>query len=271
MRNMRKLILAAVAALTLSMGTAHASGGEYHPELMKQTWSFDGIFGRYDQKQLRRGYQIYEEVCSSCHSLRLVAYRNLAALGFTEDEIKEIAAEKEINLPHGPDGSLLNDDDEFYTRPAKPSDRFVPPYANDAAAVDANSALPPDLSLMAKARIGGPDYVYSFLMGNPEEVPEEIAHQKGFTPNEDKTFNLYFPGYNSSMPNQITDELVEYEDGTAPTAKQHAQDIVAFLNWAAEPELDERKSMGLKVMLFLILLTAMLYALKRKIWANVKH
>lgn len=268
---MRKLLLAVVAVLTLNMGTAQASGGEYHPALKKTAWSFDGIFGRYDQKQLRRGFQIYEEVCSSCHSLRLVAYRNLTALGFSEDEIKEIASEKDINLPHGDDGSLLNDDGEFYTRPAKPSDRFVSPYANNAAAIDANSALPPDLSLIAKSRIGGPDYVYSFLTGNTEEVPEEIAHQKGFTPNEDKTFNLYFPGYNSSMPPQISDELVEYEDGTPMTADQHAQDIVAFLNWAAEPELDQRKSMGLKVMIFLILLTAMLYALKRKIWANVKH
>jgi ubiquinol-cytochrome c reductase cytochrome c1 subunit len=268
---MRKLILGAVAALTLSMGVAHASGGEHHPALKKQNWSFNGIFGRYDQKQLRRGFQIYQEVCSNCHSLRLVAYRNLAALGFTEDEIKEIAAEKTINLPNGPDGSLLNEDGEFFTRPALPADRFVPPFANKEAAIEANSALPPDLSLIAKARLGGPDYVYSFLTGNVEEVPEEIANQKGFLRNEDKTFNLYFRGYNSSMPNQIMDEIVEYEDGTPATADQHAQDIVAFLNWAAEPELDQRKSMGLKVMIFLILLTAMLYALKRKIWANVKH
>ncbi|SCA56411.1 Cytochrome c1 [Candidatus Terasakiella magnetica] len=268
---MRKLIIAAVAALTLSSGTAKAAGGEYHPSLMDASWSFEGIFGRYDQKQLRRGYQIYSEVCASCHSLRLVAYRNLSALGFNEDEIKEIAAEQEVILPHGEDGSLLNDDGDFYTRPGKPSDKFVPPYPNNAAAIDANGALPPDLSLMAKARMGGAQYIYSFLMGFTEEIPQVVKDQKGFSVNEDKAFNLYFPGYYNSMPPQMTEELVEYEDGTPMTAEQHAKDISAFLNWAAEPELDERKSMGLKVMLFLLVLTAMLYALKRKIWANVKH
>ncbi len=267
---MRKLIIAAVAALTLSAGAAQASG-EYHPEFKEASWSFQGFFGKYDQKQLRRGFQIYQEVCSSCHSLRLVAYRNLEALGFTEDEIKEIAAEKDVRVAHNDVGEELNEDGEFFTRPAKPADRFVPPFPNDAAAIDANGALPPDLSLMAKARIGGPDYVYSFLMGYAEEVPEEVSSQKGFNLNEDKNFNLYFPGYYNSMPPQITEEMVEYEDGTPMTPEQHALDITAFLNWAAEPELDERKSMGLKVMLFLLVLTAMLYALKRKIWADVKH
>jgi cytochrome c1 len=268
---MRKLFIAAVAALTLSAGAAQAAGGAYVPELKDVNWSFEGFFGQYDQKQLRRGFQIYNEVCSACHSLRLVAYRNLSALGFTEDEIKEIAAEKEIRLPHGDAGALLNDDGEFFTREAKPSDKFVSPYPNDAAAIDANGALPPDLSLIAKARLGGPEYVYSFLTGYMDEVPEEVMHQKGFILNEDKNFNVYFPGYYTSMPPQMMDELVEYEDGTEATAAQHAEDIVAFLNWAAEPELDERKSLGLKVMLFLLVLTAMLYALKRKIWADVKH
>ena len=268
---MRKLIIAAVAAFTFGMGTAHAAGGEYHPELKNPTWSFEGVFGQYDKKQLRRGFQIYNEVCSSCHGLRLVAYRNLMDIGFTEEEVKEIAGEKEVRVAHNDIGEELNDDGEFFTRPAKPSDRFVSPYPNDAAAIDANSALPPDLSLMAKARMGGPEYIYSFLMGYAEEIPAEVSSQKGFTENEDKNFNLYFPGYYNSMPPQITEELVEYEDGTPMTAEQHAEDIAAFLNWAAEPELDERKSMGLKVMLFLLVLTAMLYALKRKIWANVKH
>lgn len=268
---MRKLIIAAVAALTMSMGTAQASGGAYKPELMDSSWSFEGFFGRYDQAQLRRGFQIYNEICASCHSLRLVAYRNLADLGFTEDEIKEIAAEKSVRVPHNEAGYELNDDGEFFTREAKPSDKFVPPFPNKAAAIDANGAFPPDLSLMAKARLGGPHYVYSFLMGFTDEIPEEVSSQEGFVENEDKSFNLYFPGYYNSMPPQMMDEMVEYEDGTPMTAEQHALDIVAFLNWAAEPELDERKSLGLKVMLFLLVLTAMLYALKRKIWADVKH
>ena len=269
---MRKLMIAAVAAFTMSMGTAQAAGGEYHPDFKEASWSFQGIFGQYDQAQLRRGFQIYNEVCSSCHGLRLVSYRNLSALGFNEDEIKEIAAEKSVRVPHDETGAELNDDGEFFTREAAPHDRFVNPFPNDAAAKDVNGgALPPDLSLMAKARVGGPDYIYSFLMGYAEEIPEEVSSQKGFTVNEDKNFNLYFPAYYNSMPPQIMDEMVEYEDGTPMTAQQHALDIVAFLNWAAEPELDERKSLGLKVMLFLLVLTAMLYALKRKIWANVKH
>ena len=268
---MRKLIIAAVAALGLSMGTAQAAGGEYHPDFKEASWSFQGVFGQYDKAQLRRGFQIYQEVCSSCHGLRLVAYRNLADLGFTEDEIKEIAAEKSVRVPHDDTGAELNDDGEFFTREAKPSDKFVGPFPNQAAAIDANGALPPDLSLMAKARMGGPNYIYSFLMGYVDEIPEEVSSQKGFVENEDKNFNLYFPGYYNSMPPQMMDELVEYEDGTPMTAKQHALDITAFLNWAAEPELDERKSLGWKVMLFLLVLTAMLYALKRKIWADVKH
>jgi ubiquinol-cytochrome c reductase cytochrome c1 subunit len=271
---MRKLILAAVAALTLGSATAQAAGDAYHPPLKTPSWSFEGLFGRYDQAQLRRGFQIYQEVCSSCHGLRLVAYRNLAALGFTEDEIKEIAAEKEIIVEHNDEGEMLNEDGDFFYRPAKPSDRFVDPFPNDAAAISANGALPPDLSLMAKARVGGPDYIYSFLMGFVEEaseIPEEVLNQKGFVVNEDKNFNLYFPGYYNSMPPQIYSELVEYEDGTPMTARQHAQDITAFLNWTAEPELDERKSLGWKVMLFLLVLTVLLYALKRKIWADVKH
>lgn len=268
---MRKLLLAAAAFLTLSTADVQAAGGQYHPELKNPTWSFEGFFGRYDQAQLRRGYQIYKEVCAACHSMNLIAYRNLADLGFSEDEIKEIASEYEVRVPHNEIGEQLNEDGEFFTRPAIPADRFVPPFANDAAALDANGALPPDLSLIAKARVGGPEYVYSFLMGYADEIPAEILNQKGFTENEDKNFNLYYPGYYNSMPAQITDEMVEYEDGTQMTAEQHAMDIVAFLNWAAEPELDQRKSMGLKVMLFLLVLTAMLYALKRKIWANVKH
>lgn len=268
---MRKFLIAAAAVFALSTGNAQAAGGEYHPKLMDVDWSFEGFFGQYDKKQLRRGFQIYNEVCSACHGLRLVAYRNLMDIGFTEDEVKEIAEGKEVRVAHNDIGEELNEDGEFFTRPAKPSDRFVSPYRNNAAAIDANGALPPDLSLMAKARMNGPEYIYSFLMGYAEEVPEEVSSQKGFSENEDKAFNLYFPGYYSSMPSQITEELVEYEDGTPMTAEQHAKDIVAFLNWAAEPELDERKSLGLKVMLFLLVLTAMLYALKRKIWADVKH
>lgn len=268
---MRKLLIAAATALFLSSGAAQAASGQYHPPLMDVDFSFEGVFGQYDKGQLRRGFKIYKQVCASCHGLRLVAYRNLMDIGFTEDEVKDIASEYEVRLPHNSEGELLNEDGEFFTRPATPADKFVSPFPNDEMAIAINGALPPDLSLMAKARKSGPEYIYSFLMGYVYDIPEEISSQKSFISNDTKNFNLYFPGYYNSMPPQMYDELVEYEDGTPMTAEQHAKDISAFLNWAAEPELDERKSLGLKVMLFLLVLTAMLYALKRKIWADVKH
>lgn len=258
---MRKIILSAVAAVALTAGAAQASGEAV--ELDKQDWSFNGLFGHYDQAQLKRGFQIYKEICAGCHSLRLVAYRNLQAIGFTEDEVKEIAAEYEV--PAGPNefGEII-EDGELRKRPAKPSDKFVPPFANELAAKAGNGgALPPDLSLMNKARKGGPDYVYSLLTGYLEEPPEGVEMP------DTMYYNKVFPGHQISMAPPLYEEAVEYEDGTAPTLDNHAKDVVAFLNWAAEPELEERKSMGLKVMIFLIVLTAMFYALKRRIWADV--
>jgi len=258
---MRKIILSAVAALALTAGTAQASGDAV--ELHKQDWSFNGLFGHYDQAQLKRGFQIYKEICAGCHSLRLVAYRNLQAIGFTEDEVKEIAAEYEV--PAGPNefGEII-EDGELRKRPAKPADKFVPPFANELAAKAGNGgSLPPDLSLMNKARKGGPDYVYGLLTGYLEEAPEGVEMP------DTMYYNKVFPGHQISMAPPLYAEAVEYEDGTEPTLDNHAKDVVAFLNWAAEPELEERKSMGLKVMIFLIVLTAMFYALKRRIWADV--
>ncbi len=252
---MRKVIVSALAAVGfLAAGTAFASGEAV--KLEKQDWSWVGLFGQYDQAQLKRGWQVYSEVCSACHSLNLVAYRNLSAMGFTEDQIKEIAAQKEVT--DGP-----NDEGEMFQRPARPSDKVVRPYANDALArVANNGALPPDLSLMNKARIGGPDYVYNFLVGF-HDAPE------GFTLNPGMYYNTVFPGHQVGMPPQVEDDRVEYADGTKATKEQIAKDVTAFLNWAAEPEMNERHSMGFKVLLFLVVLTAMLYALKRKIWADV--
>nr|WP_254432520.1 cytochrome c1 [Magnetospirillum sp. SS-4] len=220
-------------------------------------FSWEGVFGKHDQASLRRGWQVFHDVCSACHSMKLVAYRNLADLGFTEDEIKAIAAEKEVR--DGP-----NDEGEMFMRPARPADRIVPPFANDKAAMAANGgALPPDLSLMNKARPKGPYYVYSLFLGYEDAPPEGVTIPDG------KFFNHYFPGNAISMPGVIADDVVTYADGTKATKEQIAKDVVTFLNWAAEPELDTRKSMGLKVMLFLAVLTAMLYALKRQIWKDV--
>jgi ubiquinol-cytochrome c reductase cytochrome c1 subunit len=257
---MRRALFGAVAALSVAMTGAamaeEAAGGHEAIMLTSPKWTFSGLFGTFDQAQLKRGFEVYHNVCSACHSLKLVAYRNLSAIGLSENEIKAIAAEKEV--PGEPD-----DSGDPTTRKALPSDRFVSPFANDNAARAANNgALPPDLSLMTKARSGGADYVYSILTGY-------IDPPAGFKMQEGLNYNAAFPGHQIAMPKPLNDEQVTYSDGTKATLDQEAKDIATFLTWTAEPELAERKRMGVKVMLFLILLTAMLYAIKRKVWADV--
>ena len=263
---MRKLILSALAALSMAaavpapavLGTASVAFAEEGPALEHQNWPWLGVFGKYDQAQLKRGFQVYHDVCSACHGLKLVAYRNLAAIGFTEDEIKAFAAEKTVK--DGP-----NDQGEMFDRPACPSDHFVPPFANDQAARAANNgALPPDQSLLVKARKGGPDYVYAVLMGY-KDAPADATVPDGMS------YNEAFPGHNIGMPQPLTDDAVTYADGTKATLDQESKDITAFLNWTSEPELDERHSLGIKVLGFLVVLTALFYALKRKVWADVDH
>ena len=245
------LALAGLLAFTSCPALA-AAGAK--PEA--QDWSFHGMFGTYDRGALQRGFQIYLEVCAACHSMNLVAYRNLAGIGLSEDQIKAVAAEYEVT--DGP-----NEEGEMYSRPAKPSDRFVAPFANDnAARASNNGALPPDLSLMAKARKGGPDYLYALLTGYKEESPEGVTLMEGMQ------YNVYFTGNQIAMAPPLADDAVEYQDGTKPTLAHLAQDVTTFLNWAAEPELEERKRMGIKVLLFLIVLTAMMYALKRQVWRD---
>lgn len=245
--------LALTGALSLAAGPVLSAAG---PKPEARDWSFQGIFGTYDRGAQQRGLQIYKEICSACHSLRLVAYRNLDGIGLKEDQIKAIAAEFEVT--DGP-----NEEGEMYTRPARPSDRFAAPFPNDNAARAANNgALPPDLSLMTKARKGGADYVYGLLTGYKEEPPA------GFKMMDGLNYNLYFPGNQIAMAPPLADDVVEYADGTKATASQLAEDVTTFLAWAAEPELEERKRLGVKVMLFLIVLTAMLYALKRQVWKD---
>ncbi|WP_404422303.1 cytochrome c1 [Thalassospira australica] len=258
---MRKFALTAMAAafaLTALAGTGAKAAGDA-PVPPSQDWSWNGLFGTYDRAQLQRGFQVYKDVCASCHSLRFIAFRNLQGIGFNEDQIKAIAADYEIE--DGP-----NDDGDMFSRPGKPSDYFPSPFANEQAAAASNGgAIPPDLSLMTKARVAGPDYVFGLLTGYEDEAPE------GFDLSEGKSYNHYFPGHQISMAPPLYDEAVEYTDGTPMTVEQHARDVVAFLNWTAQPELEARKSMGLKVILFLIVLTAMLYAVKRKIWRDIEH
>lgn len=252
----RRLCVTAAALLgVLAVGAAGAAEGPGAPP--DQGWSFDGIFGTFDKAELQRGFQVYREVCGVCHSLDLVAYRNLAALGFEEEEIKAIAAEREVT--DGP-----NEDGEMFQRPAQPSDHFVAPFPNENAAKAANNgALPPDLSLMVKARKGGANYLYAILTSYEEEPPEgvEIA--------ENANYNAYFPGYGIAMSPPLSEGQVSYADGTEASVEQMARDVTAFLAWAAEPELEARKNIGIKVLLFLILFTGMLYAVKKKVWAEL--
>ncbi|MBT5046925.1 MAG: cytochrome c1 [Rhodospirillaceae bacterium] len=254
MRNSLMKIATAASIVLLSVSSAQAAGDTVAPP--KQHWSFSGLFGTFDRGALQRGFQVYNEVCSACHSARLVAYRNLLEIGFTEDQVKKIAASKEVK--DGP-----NDQGEMFDRPGRLSDRFVKPFPNDAAAAAANNgALPPDLSLMVKARKGGADYLHALLTGyKPAPKGVEVA--------EGLNYNLYFPGARIAMAPPLSEEGVEYADKTKATVAQMASDVTTFLAWAAEPELEVRKRMGVKVILFLLLLTGMLYAVKRKIWSDV--
>jgi ubiquinol-cytochrome c reductase cytochrome c1 subunit len=230
---------------------------EAMPPLPKQSWSFDGPFGTFDRAALQRGFQVYSEVCSNCHSLKLLSYRDLTALGYNEDQVKTIAAQKEVT--DGP-----NDEGEMFQRPARPSDHFVPPFPNDQANRAAhNGALPPDLSLMFKAREGGADYIYDLVALGYTTPPA------GMKIPDTMQYDTYFPGHQIAMPPPLSDDVVTYTDGTKATTQQEAHDVVTFLAWAAEPTMEDRKRTGAKVLIFLVMMTGVLYLAKRKIWADV--
>lgn len=227
-----------------------------HPKQLK--WEFDGIFGRFDRASIQRGYQVYKEVCSACHSLKLLSYRNLQDIGFSEAEVKQIASE--YLVADGP-----NDDGEMFERPGLPSDKFASPYANEQAARAVNGgAYPPDLSLIVKARHDGANYVYSLLNGY-SDAPE------GFELASGKNYNRYFEGRQIAMPAPLTDDgQVEYKDGTYATKEQMAIDVVNFLQFAAEPETEYRKKMGVRTLIFLAILLSLLVCVKKMIWKKVR-
>jgi ubiquinol-cytochrome c reductase cytochrome c1 subunit len=233
-----------------------AQGAEQEIALPKYSWPFSPPFGTFDRPSLQRGFQIYHEVCAACHGLKLVAVRDLAKIGFSEAEILTIAARYNFK-------DTLNDDGELVERPGRPADRMVSPYANDNAARAANGgSLPPDLSLMAKARFGGPDYIRALLTGY-EPAPPGVSVPAG------QYYNKYFPGHLFSMPLPLSEGQITYSDGTAATIEQMASDVAQFLMWAAEPNLEQRHAMGVKVLLFLLVFAAVLYAAKRRIWAKL--
>ena len=256
MKNISKIIFIFILLLT---GTNQANSAE-KVKLLKTDWSFKGLLGKFDRGSLQRGYQVYTEVCSSCHSMKYVSYRNLAEEGgpeFTEEQAKAIAANFEVL--DGP-----NSDGEMFTRPAKLSDKFVMPYENEKAAQAANGgAYPPDMSVLAKARSGGVDYIYSVLLGY-EDPPAGVVLDEGVY------YNKYMYGNNIKMSQPLSDGLVEYSDGTVASEEQMAKDVTTFLMWAAEPHLESRHKMGFKAILYLIILTILVYFSMKKIWSRIE-
>ncbi len=266
----KRTLLAAVLALTVGLPAgAHAAGGDTEPLIRPEGgWSFEGFLGRFEQDSLQRGYQVYREVCAACHSMDLLSYRNLSQPGgpeFDEDVVERMAAEAQVLAEPDEEGNTVDEFGSPLRRPGRPSDAFVAPYVNEAQARNANGgALPPDLSVIAKARHGTVDYLYSLLLGY-KEPPADVEMRAGMY------YNIYFPGRQIAMARQLQDGLVEYEDGTEATKEQMAYDLTQFMKWAAEPTLEQRKSMGVTVMLYLTGLAILLYLAYRRVWSDVKH
>lgn len=276
---MTKLIAKlSLAAMALVVGLGSAVAAEYPKNKPReQDWSFAGPFGTYDDGQLQRGLKVYIENCSSCHALSRVSFRNLADLGYSEDQIKSLAAGYEVE--DGP-----NTDGEMFFRPATPADKFPSAFPNREAAIAALGAYPPDMSLLAKARAvtrgfptfvidiftqyqeSGPDYIYSLLTGYGKEPPE------GSNIPDTLHYNPYFiAGEALAMAQPLYEDGIEYDDGTPATVSQQAKDVSAFLMWAAEPKLEVRKQTGFKVMVFLLIFAAFLYLSKKQVWSRVEH
>ena len=253
---MKKLFAALAMAATLGLASNQAQAAEAAP-IPDHTWQFEGVFGTFNRASAQRGLQVYNQVCSSCHGMEYVAFRTLSDLGYNDDQIEAIAAQ--YTVTDGP-----NSEGEMYQRPAEATDTFPSPYDNEQAAKNANGgAYPVDLSVITNARPGGPEYVRALLIGY-EEPPADANMSPG------QYWNKYFPGNKIGMPQLLTDGAVDYQDGTQATAEQMAHDVTTFLHWASNPHMEERKRMGLKVILFLIVLTGLLYAVQRKVWADVK-
>ncbi|MBD1161805.1 cytochrome c1 [Pelagibacterales bacterium SAG-MED15] len=256
---MRKVLIISLAIL-LSLSIQLKINSAEKVELMKTDWTFKGLLGKFDRASLQRGYQVYTEVCAACHSMKYISYRNLMEKGgpeFSEAQVKAIAASFEVT--DGP-----NADGEMFLRPARLSDKFPMPYPNEKAAQAANGgAYPPDMSVLAKARKGGVDYLYSVLLGY-EDPPE------GVTLDEGVYYNKFMYGNKIKMPKVLEDDLIEYSDGTSVTEEQMAKDVVTFLMWSAEPHLETRHKMGFRAIIYLIILTVLVYFSMKKIWSRVE-
>ena len=256
MKNILKLISIIILFCVTSANVISAEKVEY----LKTDWTFKGLFGKFDRASLQRGYQVYTEVCAACHSMKYLSYRNLSEKGgpeFSVAQAKAIAASFEVI--DGP-----NTDGEMFNRPGKLSDKFVMPYENVKAAEAANGgAYPPDMSVLVKARGGGVDYIYSLLQGY-EEAPSGMILDEGVH------YNKYMYGNKIKMSAPLSDGIVEYSDGTNASVEQMSKDVTTFLMWAAEPSLEARHQMGFKAIVYLIILTILVYFSMKKIWSRVE-
>ena len=257
---MKKNIKLIFLFVLLIIFNTHKAFAESSNDLLKVDWSFKSFFGKFDRASLQRGYQVYSEVCASCHSMKYLSYRNLYEKGgpeFSEAEAKAIAANFEVT--DGPDST-----GEMFIRPARLSDKFVKPYANEEEAKSANGgAYPPDMSVLVKARGGGADYIYSLLLGY-DDPPANVKLDDGVY------YNKYMYGNKIKMSAPLSDDLVEYSDGTKATKEQMSKDVVSFLMWAAEPHLEQRHKFGFRVIIYLIIISILVYFSMKKIWSRIE-
>jgi ubiquinol-cytochrome c reductase cytochrome c1 subunit len=260
----------AFAMLAMGSGVAAAQDAEEQPKPLRQTWSFHGVFGRFDQAQLQRGFQVYREVCSNCHRLS-IAFRTLEdpdGPGYSEEQVKTLAASYKVT------NDEPNDQGKIFQRPGTPADIFPPPEAfpNDQAAAAALGKAPPDMWLLAKSRKyerGFPWFIFDIFTDYQEVGSDYIyAILTGYTHKDDPQWDLYFPGHKIAMPDPLQDGAVKYTDGTPGTAQNYAKDVAAFLSWAAEPTMVERKKIGFRAIVFLIVLSVLMYLVKKRVWAD---
>jgi ubiquinol-cytochrome c reductase cytochrome c1 subunit len=262
----------AAVALVFSSGLALAQADSEQPNPPRQSWSFSGMFGIYDKGQLQRGFQVYKEVCSTCHALS-IPFRTLTdpdGPGFSEDQIRTLAATYQVT------NAEPNEKGEIFKRPATPADNIPRPeaYPNDQAAAATLGKAPPDMALLAKSLKFERGFPWFILDGLPgleyQEMGADVIHGilTGYTKSDDPQWNLYYPGHRIAMPQPITDGAVDYKDGTKPTLENYSKDVAAFLSWAAEPNLPERKRIGLRVLIFLLVFAVLLYFVKKRIWAS---